>query len=215
MLASAIDRRLFVTGLGAALAGCAPRVETAANDEVLVRMTCGEGDILLRLHARQAPVTVGNFLRYVDAGLYARASFYRTVRPAGDVNPTPINVIQGGLGAPSAHFEPIPVETTSVTGLSHVDGTISMARQAPGWPVADATSEFFICLGDNRALDYGGARNLDGLGFAAFGHVAEGMDVVRRIHAMPTGPGGEGTNWRGQMLAAPVAITAAARLGAG
>jgi peptidyl-prolyl cis-trans isomerase A (cyclophilin A) len=178
-----------------------------------VRLKTTAGDIDLELAAEQAPKTVANFLRYADQGLYARnGSFYRTVRPQGDVNATPINIIQGGLFDPNPPFDGIAIETTRDTGLTHVDGTLSMARKAPGWSTPLATSEFFVCIGDAKALDFGGARNADGQGFAAFGRVARGMEVVRAIHVMPTGAEMAGTIWAGQILHTPVRITGLQRL---
>jgi peptidyl-prolyl cis-trans isomerase A (cyclophilin A) len=129
-------------------------------------------------------VTAANFLRYVDLEFYSHfGRFHRTLRP--DNQPevrNPIAVIQAGLEPYRAqNFPPIPLERTSVTGLRHHDGTISMARERP----ESATSEFFICIGDQPTLDAGGKRNPDGQGFAAFGRVVSGMSVVRKIHEAP------------------------------
>jgi peptidyl-prolyl cis-trans isomerase A (cyclophilin A) len=142
------------------------------------------GTIVVELDTAHAPVTTANFLRYVDAQMYDGGVFHRTVKadnqPADRVK---IEVIQGGMDPTGTgrDFAPIPLERTSLTGLKHLDGTISMARDG-----ADtATSDFFICVGDQPALDYGGARNPDGQGFAAFGRVVEGLDVVRRIQKAP------------------------------
>lgn len=165
-------------------------------DSVLVEMGTAAGRITLELYPEKAPVTVGNFLRYVNLGHYDGSAFYRVVR-LDNQKPSdiPIQVIQGGLlgdmmsgRADAAELDmssmlpPIPHETTKQTGIRHVDGTISMARFTPG----SASSEFFITLGDNAALDFGGMRNPDGQGFAAFGRVIEGMDVVRKIQALPS-----------------------------
>lgn len=202
-----LGRREFIAGVSAFAVGCA-RLQ---GNDLAVRFETAEGPITAVLHAKRAPKTVANFLQYVDAGLYAGASFYRAVRPSQDVNPVPINVIQGGLLKYSEIFPPIELETTRQTGLSHTDGAISMAREVPGWPTSLATSEFFICVGDNTVLDFGGDRNSDGQGFAAFGKVAEGMDIVRKIHQMPFGSGGK-ANWVGQMLADPVDIRSVSRI---
>ena len=142
------------------------------------------GEIRAELDSARAPVSVTNFLRYVDAGLYRDGTFYRTVRADNQQRDSvKIAVIQGGRRADRTvpSFPPIPLERTSVTGLRHQDGTLSMARGGPD----SATEAFFICIGDQPALDFGGHRNLDGQGFAAFGRVTSGMDVVRRINAAP------------------------------
>jgi peptidyl-prolyl cis-trans isomerase A (cyclophilin A) len=142
------------------------------------------GDITIEVYPDKAKVTAENFLTYVDEGRFAGAVFYRIVRsdnqPGDSVR---IAVIQGGLfeGDHPAMLPPIYHETTQQTGILHRDGVISMARWQPG----TATSEFFICLGDQPELDYKGKRNPDGQGFAAFGKVIEGMDVVKKIHQLP------------------------------
>ncbi|MFC1481344.1 peptidylprolyl isomerase [Candidatus Neomarinimicrobiota bacterium] len=147
-----------------------------------VNISTGIGDIIIELYPDKAPLTAANFLRYIDEDLFRDARFYRTVtldnQPYNDVK---IEVIQGGLFADDYVLPPIPHETTSMTGLRHLDGTVSMARLEPG----TASSEIFICIGDQPALDFGGMRNPDGQGFAAFGRVISGMEVVRKIHALP------------------------------
>ena len=143
------------------------------------------GEIILELYPEQAPITVKNFLRYVDENRYLDAVFYRVVHANNQPNnKIKIEVIQGGLGTekhPQA-LPPIPHETTAQTGILHKDGTISMARDEP----ATAASEFFICIGDQPELDFGGRRNPDGQGFAAFGRVISGMDIVRKIQGEPS-----------------------------
>jgi cyclophilin family peptidyl-prolyl cis-trans isomerase len=128
------------------------------------------GPIVIALYPDKAPITVANFLAYADKHLLDGGSFYRTVSPKNDNNPATISVIQGGLNRDDSPLPAIAHETTKATGLLHTDGVISMARGDPG----TAGSEFFICLGDNPALDFGGARNKDGQGFAAFGRVVRG-----------------------------------------
>jgi peptidyl-prolyl cis-trans isomerase A (cyclophilin A) len=153
-----------------------------ANPKVLISTNLG--NIKVEIFAEQAPITATNFLRYVDEGLFERASFYRVVRPDNQPNNgVKIEVIQGGLefSAGKKTFPPVEHETTAKTGIRHKDGAISMARDAPG----SASSEFFICIGDQPELDFGGKRNSDGQGFAAFGQVVEGMDVVRNIQGQP------------------------------
>ena len=167
-----------------------------------VEMLTEAGRIVVELDAARAPATAANFLRYVDTGLYDGGVFHRTVTPANQPqNKVKIEVVQAGAN-PAREREglaPIALERTSKTGLRHVDGAISMAREGPD----TATSDFFICIGAQPELDYGGARNPDGQGFAAFGRVVEGMDVVRRIQRSPAD---------GQKLTPPVRILKARRL---
>jgi len=144
------------------------------------------GNIDVVLDSAKAPVTVANFLRYVDKGSYTNGVFHRAVTLANQPNDSvKIQVIQGGANpqrVATLRFPPVPLERTSVTGLRHHDGTLSMARAGPN----TATSDFFICIGDQPSLDFGGHRNLDGQGFAAFGQVTSGMDIVRAIQTAPT-----------------------------
>jgi peptidyl-prolyl cis-trans isomerase A (cyclophilin A) len=188
------------TSLGAALAlvllgtgtGCASlrgasepaRATAAAQAAPRVRIETDSGAIVVELYPDRAPVTVANFMRYVGEGRYDGGAFYRAVTMRNQpTNPVRIEVIQGGVDADSSRMLPaIAHETTERTGLRHVDGAISMARSTPG----SARSEFFICIGDQPELDFGGRRNPDGQGFAAFGRVVDGMDVVRRIQRMPS-----------------------------
>jgi peptidyl-prolyl cis-trans isomerase A (cyclophilin A) len=163
------------------LAGCR-RESREPNPLVLIRTELG--DIKIEVCLDRAPVTAANFMRYVEENRFRDAAFYRTVtmnnQPDNDVK---IEVIQGGLGE-DVHglaLPPIEHETTDRTGVLHKDGTVSMARSSPG----TAGSEIFICIGDQPELDFGGSRNPDGQGFAAFGQVVEGMDVVREIQAQP------------------------------
>ena len=139
------------------------------------------GNITVELYPSKAPITVANFLKYVDAHLYDSSSFFRAVtlnnQPKDSIK---IEVIQGGDIDSVKDFAPIPLETTKQTGLLHKNGTISMARGKP----ATATSSFFICINDQTSLDYGGMRNKDGQGFAAFGKVIKGMDVVKKIQQL-------------------------------
>jgi len=142
------------------------------------------GDITVEIYEKAAPVTASNFLRYVDEGRFKRSCFYRVVRMDNQPDDKiKIEVIQGGLAFTSRDkmLPPIKHETTKETGILHKDGAISMGRLGPG----TATSEFFICVGDQPELDFGGKRNPDGQGFSAFGRVVEGMYVVRKIHQLP------------------------------
>ncbi|NNM04851.1 MAG: peptidylprolyl isomerase [Gemmatimonadetes bacterium] len=154
------------------------------------------GVIKVEVYPDRAPITVANFLRYVDGGYYDGGSFHRTVHDENQPNDSVrIVVIQGDMdrsrGADG--FGAIELERTHLTGLLHVDGAISMARSGPD----SATSSFFICVGDQHELDFEGRRNPDGQGFAAFGVVVDGMDVVRAINRSPA---------EGQSLAPPIRI---------
>lgn len=161
-------------------------MEARANSiELLLKTSVGE--IRFELYPEKAPKTVANFLKYIDGGHFGSGSFYRVVRLDNQAqNNVKIEVIQGGLSGvrDDVSYEPIPLERTKDTGLRHIDGTLSMARSDPD----SATSEFFICVNDQPSLDFGGERNPDGQGFAAFGKVTEGMDIVRKIQAMKTIP---------------------------
>lgn len=170
------------------------------NETIIIKTELG--DIYARLDLRKAPVTSLNFLRYVDAHMFDSTCFYRVVRidnqPRDSVK---IEVIQGGRYENEDNgFPPIIHETTAMTGIKHRNGTISMARSRPG----TATSEFFICIGDQPELDFGGKRNSDGQGFAAFGKVIKGMDVAEKIHSIKA---------TGQYLEKPVLILDITRAG--
>ena len=166
--------------LAAGLAGGAEPAAPAPvpNAPVALVIQTEAGDLEIELYPEKAPGTVANFLKYVDGKFFEGGSFYRTVKPDNQPNsPAKIEVIQGGANPEKESFAAIPLERTRDTGLSHKDGTLSMARAEPD----SATSEFFVCLGDQPALDFGGARNPDGQGFAAFGRVTKGMEVARKI----------------------------------
>lgn len=160
------------------------------------------GDIHAELYPDQAPITVANFLRYVDAGYYIDGKFWRTCVLDPDNQPNneiKIEVIQATICDGKEKFDPIALERTPVTGLRHLDGTISMARFAPD----SAQGDFFICINDQPSLDFGGMRNPDGQGFAAFGRVTNGMDVVKSINKSPL---------ELQTLTPPIVIQRIARL---
>ncbi|MDA1081710.1 MAG: peptidylprolyl isomerase [Gemmatimonadetes bacterium] len=159
------------------------------------------GAITVEIDSVHAPISAANFLGYVDAGAYDGGRFHRTVNPSNQPRDSvKIEVIQGGASqAPDRLRLPaIELERTNATGLKHEDGTISMARAGPN----SATSDFFLCIGQQPALDFGGHRNLDGQGFAAFGKVLSGMAVVKAIQQSPADA---------QSLTPPVAITRIAR----
>lgn len=149
-----------------------------------VRIYTSAGNIEVELYGDKAPITTANFLQYIKDGVYNGGSFYRAVRPNNQRKDQPhIEVIQGGTDADSLRRRaPIELERTSVTGLKHENGTISMGRTSPN----SASSEFFICINDQPSLDFGGTRNPDGQGFAAFGKVINGMKVVKKIQQRKT-----------------------------
>ena len=173
-----------------------------APQGVRVTMLTSLGEIELELYPDKAPVTVANFLRLVDGGHLDGGTFYRTVSPENDNGKPVIAVIQGGIGDAESPFASIAHETTVDTGLPHLDGSISMARAEVG----TATTEFFICIGDQPALDFGGTRNADGQGFAVFGRVVAGMDVVHAIHQAPADAPTEFEYFRNQLINEPVEI---------
>jgi peptidyl-prolyl cis-trans isomerase A (cyclophilin A) len=177
---------------------------------VRVRVQTALGDIVLELDPVKAPGTTANFLRYVDAGHYDGGTFHRTVKMDNQPESTiKIEVIQAGVSEKFAKqgFPAIPLERTSVTGLRHVDGAVSMARGTAD----SATSGWFICINDQPSLDFGGQRNPDGQGFAAFGRVVSGMDVVRKIQQAPSSSDRK-TNTEAQKLTPPIAISKVSRL---
>lgn len=173
---------------GAALAvwtACAVR-PLRAQAPVQVRVVTDSGTIVVALEPRKAPITVANFLRYVDEHRYDGGSFYRAVTLQNQLpaaQQPQIEVIQGGIDTDSSkRLPPIVLERNDRSGIRHTDGVISMARSTPN----SAMSEFFFVINDQPALDFGGQRNPDGQGFAAFGRVVSGMNVVRRIQGMPS-----------------------------
>ena len=192
------------------LASAVPTIG-AQSKSVNVRVQTELGDIVIEVDTMRAPGTAANFLKYVDAGHYDGGTWHRTVKMDNQPeSPVKIEVIQAGVNAAKAKegFPSIPIERTSVTGLLHKDGTISMARSAPD----SATSGWFICINDQPSLDFGGARNPDGQGFAAFGRVVSGMDVVRKIQAAPSSAT-RTTNADAQRLTPPITILKVARVG--
>jgi peptidyl-prolyl cis-trans isomerase A (cyclophilin A) len=141
------------------------------------------GDIEVELYPDQAPKSVAAFLSYIDSGFYKKASFYRVLNVDNQPSNAPkAELIQGGLyGSQRPEVPGIPHETTRQTKIQHKDGVISLARLEPG----TADTEFFICIGDQPGFDFGGENNPDKQGYAAFGKVIKGMDLIRRIYNMP------------------------------
>ena len=169
------------------------------------------GDIVIEVDPARAPGTAANFLKYVDAGHYNGGTFHRTVKMDNQPESTiKIEVIQAGVNPEVAKsgFPPIALERTSVTGILHKDGAVSMARGDPD----SATSGWFICINDQPSLDFGGMRNPDGQGFGAFGRVVSGMDVARKIQMAPSSADRK-TNVEAQRLTPPIKIVKMARTG--
>jgi peptidyl-prolyl cis-trans isomerase A (cyclophilin A) len=171
-----------------------------SQQTVLCSIKTSLGIIEVQLYPEQAPLTVSNFLQYVDKGAYTNSSFFRVCNPENEANrEVKIEVIQGGNVAQENMLPPIPLETTQKTGILHKDGVISMARSTPD----SATSSFFICVNDQPELDFNGKRNLDGKGFAAFGKVTMGMDIAKIIQSQKS---------TDQYLTTPVVIESITRL---
>ena len=188
---------LLILGLGAGVAPAQPR---GTSPHVVVQTNLG--DIEIEVDTVRAPGTAANFLKYVDARHYDGGTWHRTVKMGNQPdNQIKIEVIQAGVNPDKAKdgFPPIPLERTNTTGILHKDGTVSMARGAAD----SATSGVFICINDQPSLDFGGMRNADGQGFAAFGRVVRGMDVVRTIQQAP--------NTDAQKLTPPIPIIAVTR----
>ncbi|MGY2734963.1 peptidylprolyl isomerase [Sphingomonas sp. UYP23] len=192
---------LVMAGTGVA-AGASPAAAPREPAIVRVRFVTAAGPIVVALDARRAPGTVANFLAYVDDGRFEGTSFYRATRRKTAPN---TGFVQGGIGTDSHRMlGVVPLEPTNKTGIKHLDGTLSMAR----YERSDSGSgNFSIMVGANPSLD---ARP-GFIGYAAFGRVIVGMDVVKRMLALPTLPGGDGA-FKGQMMAKPVTIVRAERL---
>lgn len=183
------------------LAAALPLLGQQKNLRVIVKIETEMGEILVALSGDRAPKTVENFLRYVDAGLYDGGVFHRSVKPGNQPqSPVKIEVIQGGPNpGQKQSYPPIELERTKLTGLKHVNGVISMARSGPD----TATGDFFFCIGDQPELDFGGKRNPDEQGFAAFGLTLKGLDIIRKIQQAPVSA---------QQLTPPVKILRIARV---
>ena len=168
------------------------------------------GDIEVEVFVDQAPHSAGSFLEFLDSGRYKDGGFYRVVRPDNDNGDPAISVIQGGLlDTTELQAEDlVPHETTDQTGIKHTDGVLSLARRDPG---TGSGGIFFICVGDQPSLDYGGKRNEDGQGFASFGRVVSGMEVVRKINAIKETRAVDDPYMRNQILVEPVVIKNAYR----
>ncbi|PVM74519.1 peptidylprolyl isomerase [Caulobacter radicis] len=213
-----MDRRLFLASAAAAVASpaiaqdAAPAPQPAAPPQpaakppTRVAVETPLGRIVIELHTKEAPITTANFLRYVDQKRYDGATFFRASRAPGAPE---YGLIQGGVqGDPRRVLPPIAHEPTTRTGLKHVSGTVSIARNAPG----TATSDFFILIGDAPGLDANPAASGDNQGFAAFGTVVEGMDVAQKILALPTPGKAINPVMAGQIIDPPLKIISAKRV---
>ena len=199
-------RSLACVVLAVAGAMAAPLSSQPRANPIVVFETA-KGTIEIEVDAAHAPVTAANFLKYVDGGLYDEGTINRAVRPDNTVrHDVEIQVIQFQIARARQReqFPPVPLERTSVTGLKHLDGAVSMARNGPD----TATGSFSIVIGDQPEMDFGGKRNADGQGFAVFGRVVKGMDVVKAIQASPTGPPGA---YGPESLNPPIGIVKASR----
>jgi peptidyl-prolyl cis-trans isomerase A (cyclophilin A) len=182
----------------------------SATPDTGILLETSLGSIEITLFVAKAPASARAVLALVDDGSFAReGTLYRAVRSDENDHGQPrIDVIQGGLLHPPSSLAAIEHETTEHSGLLHLNGTVSLARGEAGTATGAA---FFICVGDQPALDFGGGRKSDGLGFAAFGRVTKGIDVVRRIHRLPTRTDADNPYLRGQMLDPAVRISSAHR----
>ena len=172
-------RQFLTTVCALVLAAC-----SSPHKNPRIEIQTSIGDIEVELYPAQAPKTVAAFLSYVDSGFYEHTSFYRILNDENQPSDAfKSEIIQGGLWGLGRNkkLPGIPHEPTSQTHLQHRDGTISLARLEPG----TATTEFFICVGDQPGYNYGGENNPDGQGYAAFGRVIKGMDVVMKIYNQP------------------------------
>jgi peptidyl-prolyl cis-trans isomerase A (cyclophilin A) len=189
---------VLVSGLAAAQDAESP---TYALVNVVIHTS--QGDITLALEKERAPLTTANFLRYVDQKRFDGATFYRAVKLDDEGR---YGLVQGGLkGDPKKVLKPVKHEAPFTTGLSNVSGAVSMARGAPG----TAASDFFIVIGDLVSLD--GKPDSDDPGYAVFGHVADGMDVVKKIMEAPRALDAPDPAMKGQMIAAPLRIQSVRR----
>jgi peptidyl-prolyl cis-trans isomerase A (cyclophilin A) len=211
-----MKRRDVLAGLGsmaaapglaeAQILNLAPTPIVPGAGDVLVSLDTSLGAIIVALKVRQAPLTTANFLQYVDRKLYDGASFWRSAKAK---SPVDYGLIEGGLQSdPNKVLKPVAHEPTTQTGLRHVDGALSLARRDPG----SGDSDFFICVGDAPYLDANPQAEGDNVGFAAFGQVIKGMEIVHKILNLPTP--GKATNpvMEGQMLDPVVPIMTARRI---
>ena len=199
-----IGRRKVLAAAGALVASPAWAQTPAANPRV--KITTDHGVIIAEIFQDKAPITAGNFLRYVDTKRYDDSQVYRAVRVQGAPD---IGLIEMGIANhPQRLLPPIKHEPTTVTGLHNTEGTLSLARFAPGTGQADVS----IVVGDGTYLDADPSKPGDNLGFAAFGRVIEGMDVVKAILGLPTNGPARNPTMQGQILSPPVTIVSMRRM---
>ena len=195
--------KALVLGLGLMATACAAQV-----DHPVIVLETTSGEIEITVYPEKAPISAGDFLRYVDGKLYDGQGFYRTVHAQNDPLNMGMSLIQGGRLDKEIVFEPIAHELTTDTGISNADGAVAIARLEPG---SGSATYFFINIGNNDFLDTGGTRNPDGQGYATFGRVTKGLEVARRIQKMETSSESDDPVTQGQTLSSPVIITRAYR----
>lgn len=197
-----LARRTLIGAAG--LLAAAPLSALAAGGKPRVIIQTDHGAIIVEMEDKKAPITSANFLRYVDAHKYDGGTFYRASKTKGVKG---AGSIQGGPPDRVRRYAPIAHESTRQTGIKHRAGTISMARNGPG----SATCDFFICASPMPYLDAHPGAPGDNLGFAAFGQVVQGLDVVKKILALPANGPAPYPQMKGQMLDPRVAITSMKR----
>lgn len=192
------------------LCGVSADLQARSGETVIAILETTLGEIEVEVFIDQAPHSAGSFLKFVDDGRFNDGGFYRVVRPDNDNGEPAISVIQGGVlnRTTITPEDLVPHETTQMTGIKHTDGVLSLARSAPG---TASGGTFFICIGDQPGLDFGESRYDDRQGFAAFGRVLSGMDVVRTINAMTKTQAADDPYVINQILAEPVMIRNAYR----
>ena len=195
--------RALILSLGLMATGCAAQVE---HPVVILETT--SGPIEITVYPDKAPISAGDFLRYVDGGHYDGQGFYRVVHAENDPRDMGMSLIQGGRLDQEMVGEPIAHELTTDTGISNGNGAVAIARLEPG---TGSAAYFFINIGNNDFLDTGGSRNPDGQGYATFARVTDGLDVARAIQKMETSAESDEAVTQGQILTDSVIITRAYR----
>ncbi|OYQ24999.1 peptidylprolyl isomerase [Sandarakinorhabdus cyanobacteriorum] len=205
LLAAALMLALPVAAQEVAPAAPPPAPEKPAPATVAIVVTTELGPITIALETERAPITANYILRHVDEARLDGAAFYRAMKLTPDGN---YGLVQGGIQDGRKLLPPVAHEPTSVTGLTHNEGAVSLARGAPG----TAQAQFFIILGDLSSLDAKPGGPGDNLGYAVFGRVTDGMDVVKKIQNAPvSATKGEGA-MKGQMIETPVKIISVKRV---